>query len=146
MMNAEQQVSDTDTLTDAMERADDARRKYPRIYMRIPVKVSLPDGNVVIAHTRNMTPDGIQIRCDKTTAGVINPTGRSVPPPEHQKVMVMMRMESAAEIHSCVLRCRLSYMAMTKDAEVAFGLRFDDASPEQQRALDTVFAHALCPA
>ena len=146
MMNAEQQVSDTDTLTDANEQGDQTRRKYPRIRMRIPVKVSLPDGNVIIAHTQNMTPDGIQIRCDKATAGVINPTGRSVPPPEHQKVMVMMRMESPAEIHSCVLRCRLSYMAETKGEEIAFGLEFDDTSAEQQRALDTVFAHSLCPA
>ena len=145
-MNAEQQVSVTDTLVNAMERAQAARRKYPRIRMRIPVRISLPDGKVIIAHTQNMTPDGLQIRCDKTTANVVNPTGRSIPPEEHQRVMVMMRMESPAEIHSCVLRCRVSYMAMAKGDEVAFGLQFDDTSPEQQRALDTVFAHSLCPA
>ena len=128
-------------------RAFEARRKYPRIRMSLPIRVGLPGGTVIVAHTKNMTPEGLQIRCDRKAAETINPGGHDVPVDANSQLMVMMRMESPDEVHSCVLRCRWSYMVADKDEDdVVFGLEFTDPSPEQTQALDTVFAHALRPA
>jgi len=128
-------------------RAFEARRKYPRIRMRLPIRVGLPSGSVIVAYTHNMTPEGLQIRCDGKAADAINPGGEPVPRDINSQLMVMMRMESPDEVHSCVLRCRWSYMVRNEEEEeVVFGLEFTDPSPEQTRALDTVFSHALRPA
>jgi hypothetical protein len=127
-------------------KAFEARRNYPRVSMRMPIRIGLPGGTVVVAETYNMTPEGLQIRCDRKAACAINPTGHSVPRGNDNHLMVMMRLESPEEIHSCVLRCKWSYMSMADDGEAAFGLEFSERSPEQTRALDTVFSHALRPA
>ena len=40
-------------------RAFEARRKYPRVSMRLPIRIGLPGGGVVVANTHNMTPEGL---------------------------------------------------------------------------------------
>ena len=144
-MNVQPIACDSSATLSSVIRAFEARRRYPRIRMRVPIRVGLPGGSVIVGHTHNMTPDGLQIRCDRQAAMAINPAGHGVPKDGNSQLMVMIRMETPEEIHSCVLRCRWSYMVMSKDDEVAFGLEFTDPSPEQTEALDTVFSLALRP-
>lgn len=123
----------------------EARRGYPRVKLRMPVQVGLAGGRVVIARIYNMSPDGIQIRCDRATAASILPDSSRLTAGRGPEVLVVMRLTSGRDTRSHVIRCRLGYALPERSNEVIMGLAFQELLPEQREAIDAMLGASLEP-
>jgi c-di-GMP-binding flagellar brake protein YcgR len=103
------------------------RRKYPRLNLHIPVKVQSQNGKCVSAKLYDISPDGLQIRCDQEVAGVIHPGGKQIKEGEQPKVTVGFNLLLNGKNTEIIVRCSMCYFALLTNGEnneVAFGLRF----------------------
>lgn len=126
-------------------RVHESRRGYPRVRLRMPVQVGLAGGRVVVARIYNLSPDGIQIRCDRLTAASIAPDTRRIAPGRGPEVLVVMRLTTGQDTRSHVIRCRLSYALPESADEVIMGLSFQELLPEQREAIDAALGASLEP-
>lgn len=126
-------------------RVHESRRGYPRVKLRMPVQVGLPGGRVVVARIYNMSPDGIQIRCDRQTAASIVPDTGRIAPGHAPELLVVMRLTAGQATRSHVIRCRLSYALPESASEVIMGLAFQELLPEQREAIDAALGASLEP-
>jgi hypothetical protein len=124
----------------------ECRRAHPRVKLRLPVQIGLSGGSVVCARIYNISPDGVQVRCDRATAARINPGGRAVTEGNGQELLLAVRLHHDGHMRSHVLRCRLSYMLPETEDDIIIGLNFQDLLPEQRAALDSVVGASLEPA
>ena len=98
------------------------RRAFPRIKLRIPVQVGLPGGQVACARIYNLSPDGIQIRCDPRTAQRIHPSGKVISDGSGPKLLIALRLKQGADMRTHVLKCRVFYLLPETPEEVIIGL------------------------
>ncbi len=70
-------ISPDETQT-RFEPVHDDRRRMPRIVLRCPGRATTGAGAVVDVTVRDLSPDGLQLRCDRETAQAIHPGGRAI--------------------------------------------------------------------
>ncbi len=123
----------------------ECRRAFPRVKLQMPVQIGLPGGEVVCARIYNITPDGLQVRCDRATARSIHP-GREPPASgQEPELLVVMRLRQDDDVRTHVLRCRVRYMLAESRDEIAMGVDFLTLLPEQQAAIESVVGASLDP-
>jgi hypothetical protein len=123
----------------------ESRRAYPRLQLRLPVQIGLTGGQVVCARIYNLSPDGMQIRCDPGAALVINPSGRAISPGNGPEVLVAMRLHHGPDMRTQVIRCRVSYVLPESPKEVIIGLTFEVLLAAQREAIDAALDASLMP-
>jgi hypothetical protein len=134
-----------DTGRHPLYQVHESRRGYPRVKLRMPVQIGLAGGRVVIARIYNMSPDGVQIRCDRATAASILPDTSRLKPGEGPELLLVMRLTLGQDTRSHVIRCRLSYALPESAAEVIMGLTFQELLPAQREAIDAALGASLEP-
>ena len=123
----------------------EARRSYPRVKLHMPVQIGLPGGRIACARVYNLSPDGLQIRCDGPTAKAIHPSGKPVKQGEEPEVLAVLRTEGGKDMRTHVLKCRMSYMLPQSRTEIIMGLIFQDLLPDQRAAIDALLCASLTP-
>ena len=121
------------------------RRAFPRVRLRVPVQVGLADGRVVRARIYNLSPDGIQLRCDSATAKLIHPSGKAISDSSGPKLFVALRLKHGADIRTHVLRCRVFYVLEEDLHNIIVGTMFEDLNPEHRKIIDAVMAASMEP-
>jgi hypothetical protein len=121
------------------------RRAFPRVRLRIPVQIGLPGGQVACARIYNLSPDGIQVRCDPITARRIHPSGETISDGSGPKVQVAIRLKRGADVHTHVLKCKVFYLLPESPREFIIGLEFEELDSAQRDALDTLMSASLEP-
>lgn len=154
------QHSDDHDLHAAAEAADDGgdqtqtifkpvhkdRRSLPRVTLRCAGKVMLADDRSVKVIVHDVSRDGLQIRCDKTTALAINPTGRPIPEgPGAPEIQVIFDVPLAGAPGRVRVRGALMYFSLIAPDVAAFGMRFKSISRSGVEHLRAVVAAALDP-
>ena len=54
------------------------KRKYPRLVLQIPVKVHIENGLYADSSLHDLSPEGLQIRCDQETTYEIDTFGKKI--------------------------------------------------------------------
>jgi len=121
------------------------KRGYPRVKLRMPVQIGLRGGQVVCARIYNMSPDGVQVRCEPSAALLINPSGRAVGPEGGPLVQVAMRLNAGVNLNTFVVRARVSYVLPESPTEVIIGLSFEALSQDQRDAMEAALSASLIP-
>jgi len=121
------------------------RRAFPRIKLRIPVQIGLPGGQVACARIYNLSPDGIQIRCDPNTAQRIHPSGRIISDGSGPKILIALRLNQGADMRTHVLKCRVFYLLPEASQEVIIGLEFEELNAAQRDLIDSLMSASLEP-
>ena len=122
------------------------RRAFPRVRLRIPVQIGLPGGQVACARIYNLSPDGIQVRCDPVTARRIHPSGETISDGSGPKVQVAIRLKQGSDVRTHVLKCKVFYLLPESPQEFIIGLEFEELDSAQRDALDTLMSASLEPA
>jgi PilZ domain-containing protein len=108
------------------ERLED-RRKYPRLKLQIPVQVQNQNGKRVAAILYDISPDGLQLRCDRKIADIIHPGGKQIAETDQPSVTVGFNLLQNGTNTEIIVRCSICYFALltsSENNEVAFGLCF----------------------
>jgi len=135
-----------DTGRHPLYRGFQAQRAYPRVKLSMPVQIGLPGGRVVCARIYNLSPDGLQVRCEPQAARQIHPSGRPVGEGQGPEVLVVLRTRDGNALRTLVVRCRLTYILAESRSEIILGFNFLNLLPAQQSAVDALLAASLMPA
>ncbi len=119
----------------------DEHRGHPRLGMDCEVGFRNAAGQHCVAKLLNISPDGMQIRCNVATAQVLHPTGGKICPGhapivQTEATLLLPRGESVLSI--CA---QLTYLTtLPEEPRCVMGLRFLEPRPTAQRVLDEFFA------
>ncbi len=125
------------------------RRKYPRLRLDIPVKVKYQSDKFVEARLYDISPDGLQIRCDQPTAGLIHPSGKPIPEHAQPSVLIGFTLPANNENSEIIVKFSIWYFALLTDGainEVAFGLCFRQFKGDCRQRISQYFLSEMEPA
>lgn len=122
------------------------KRRYPRIDVRSPVIVTTGDHQVLKARLRNVSAEGLQIRCDPGTARALHPRGTQIVPGTGPKVMVRFELDVRGTMAPIAGHAQVCYIAAKNAEEIAFGLRFLRLGAAAKKALAAYIMESLRPA
>jgi hypothetical protein len=120
-------------------------RHYPRVSIEIPVAFRNSSGQHCAARLCNLSPEGLQVRCNLVTAQMIYPAGGKLNPdnqPILQATAVLPLAGGGQETLSAGVR--LLYFAVDEvHPHCILGLQFLSLRPKARRIVDTFFAEQL---
>lgn len=105
-------------------------RRFPRVPVVLPVTVSFGQNQTIQAVTYDISPDGIQIRCNKYVAQSIHRKEERIPENERPIVDVSLNLTIKKAEKKFIAKCQAVYMIFLEQAaesemeNAAFGLRF----------------------
>lgn len=108
----------------------DEQRKYPRLKVDLPMKISWLSGRKFNGRIYDLSPDGIQIHCDKATVEMICPEKKSSGK-ENNKPLVLLTFniphpDGEKEIVVKSQICHISALDSLPTGMIAIGSRFLD--------------------
>ncbi|MFT5173168.1 MAG: hypothetical protein ACI8W7_001339 [Gammaproteobacteria bacterium] len=119
------------------------RRAFPRVRLSIPVQVGLRGGEVACAKIYNLSPDGIQLRCDAATARRIHPSGKSITDGSGPRVLIALRLKHGPDLRTHVLPCKVFYVLAETSQEIIIGLEFGALKSAQREVIDAILSASL---
>ena len=122
------------------------RRKLPRLLLRTPARLVTPSGERLSCTVRDVSPDGLQLRCNRVTAAKIHPSGRAIRE-DDAKVHVEVTFGAPTDDGRVVITLlgRISYFAIIAPQVVAIGVALVGASNPDRDRLHRFFAYSLRP-
>ena len=102
-------------------------RLFPRIKRRLPVLITTDTAEGIYSNIYDLSPEGIQIRCDRAMAFKINPAGLPLNKKKLVNVKVSFPLPVADDVVKITINCEVSYMAIVPDnidEQFAIGLTF----------------------
>ncbi len=123
------------------------KRKYPRVTVDRPMEI-LCDGRELQGVIHDISPDGLQIRCDRKTMQTIRPGGKAVKSGTGPLVNVVFRLPVGRRERTIKAEARLYYFVLLpgeKPLDVAFGARFTSLGKDSQNDVEAFFRDALQP-
>jgi PilZ domain len=128
---------------------NDDKRHFPRIAVNLSVRMRRADGPVVSTTAHDITPAGLQIRCDRATALAIQPSGRYVAGEPGQRVLVRFALPLRAGSTVVDVESRLAHLSILPDAPaergIALGLEFERFVGEGRKVLQRFIEEVMQP-
>ncbi len=84
-------------------------RELPRIEIGRPVALVTEDGYVATAVTRDLSPGGMQIRCDRANAFALNPAGQLLIKPAPLRIDAHFTLPLIAGLAKIDVECCMIY-------------------------------------
>jgi len=122
------------------------KRQFPRLKLDVPALILCVGGEMVEAQVYDISPDGLQIRCSRKAALVINPGAKSVTVKD--KVMVNVIFNLPSNNKQIKVVSNVYYFTLTQDGsdnDVAFGLKFKKFDGKGAKYVEQFFVHELEP-
>lgn len=136
---------DTDYSQLPLLRLYEDRRRVPRVDLDVSALVTTQDARVLHATVRNISADGVQLRCDPDTARAIHPKATAIPSEGGAAVMLRFELPFGSKQHPFAARGRLRYMAARKPGVIAFGIKFDKIPLRSKALLATYLVESMRP-
>jgi hypothetical protein len=122
-----------------VERLDE-HREHPRLDMNCDVGFRNAAGQHCVAKLLNMSPDGLQIRCNVATAQVLHPAGGKICPAHASIVQTEVALSLPRGESMLSVCARLTYLTtLPEEPRCLMGLRFLEPRPTAQRVLEEFF-------
>lgn len=122
------------------------RRRFPRLILRLGGQVLLADGRTVKVTVHDVSPDGIQIRCDRIKALALYPEARSIPDGETGPILqVVFNAPLKAGRVPVKVEGGIIFFALINPNLVAFGIKFKTITAGTRKTLNTLIKECLEP-
>ncbi len=123
----------------------DELRNYPRVSIEIPVAFRNSSGQHCAARLCNLSPEGLQVRCNLVTAQMIYPSGGKLSP-DNQPILHATAVLPLARGGQETLSAGVRLLYFTVDdvhPNCILGLQFLSLRPKARRIIDSFFAEQL---
>lgn len=125
----------------------DDRRKYPRLQIHLPIKIRTKPGKYVHAKIFDLSPDGLQIRCDRDTGQLIHPVEEAIDFDNKPIVVVAFNIPHHKGEKEIIVRCKICYKKLlNQGSKVAFGVKFTCFKENCDKYISQYFAYEMEPA
>lgn len=124
-------------------------RKYPRIKIKLPIKLFIDGDKYVNANIYDISPDGLQIRCNREVAVTLNPSGKKIKAEDELLVRTEFELPLNDGQKRISVECKLYYFVMIPDEadeDIAFGLKFKTFSGKSIKYIGRHILNELEPA
>ena len=136
---------DTDYSQLPLLRLYENRRRVPRVTLRLPALVTTRDSKVLNVMVRNISADGVQLRCDPPTARAIHPKATAIPVEGGAKILLRFQLPVRGKEHPFAAKAHLRYMTALSKDEIAFGIKFDKIPLAGKAVLATYLVDSMRP-
>lgn len=130
--------------------AYEERRKYPRLKINLPVRVRRNQGKQVNAMIYDLSPDGLQVRCTRQTAGLVHPVDRNIDMDNKPVVVVAFNIPHHKGKKEIIARCKICHMILLDQGpnseEIAFGMKFTRFKDNCEKYISQFFIQEMEPA
>ncbi len=121
------------------------RRAYPRIDLAVPVVISTRGGEVLRGRSRNVSAEGMQLRCDRSTAKQIHPEGTQIKPGAGPTLAFRFELAIEGEARRFTALGRLTYLSPCPKEQIAFGVQFIRIGASDKAVLAEFIMDSLRP-
>lgn len=123
------------------------RRRYPRIVLNTPVTLEF-GGNSLSALAHDLSPDGLQLRCDRKTLADIHPSGRFIGRDDAPILEAKFELEIRGRTEKVVATIKMYYFVLLPEEperDVAFGGQFVEFREDGRGLVEAFIEEALQP-
>jgi len=146
-MQSAKQIGKTDNdHRDAERRIDEVlerSRKYPRIVVDRPAEMIPESGEIFRVRAYDISPDGVQLRCDPATAGRFDVDGALAD--GGVKVHLRLALPVKEEVASIKMLGRLAWKKQLDQNEYAVGMRITEVMGGSAARLQRFIEQSLEP-
>ncbi len=123
---------------------EDEQRAYPRIALDVPVAFRNASGQHCAAKLCNISPDGLQVRCNLVTAQIIHPHTGLLEADNLPLLQATAVIPLAGGPETLSVGVRLLYIATNPTSpNCVLGFQFLNLRPKARRIVDSYFAEQL---
>ena len=122
------------------------RRKYPRLVLLVPVKVCLQAGVDVDAQLHDISPDGMQIRCNEEIATRIKDGCTRSGEKNRPSILLEFELPGSGSSIKIDVECSICYAVTLKGESsnnIAFGLQFKQFKGKSLQQIKEFFLNEL---
>ena len=128
----------------AVVQQTEEQRGYPRFPLEIAACFRNAAGNRCKGQIVNISPDGLQVRCNVSAGQALHPKGGKLCPSNAPIVQVALQLPVSGEDKKVTVGAKLVYATtMGADPNCVLGFRFLELRPTAQRTIDSYFSERM---
>lgn len=121
------------------------KRDYPRVDVNKLAVVHKKDEYDVNVILHDISPDGVQLRCDRKTAYIIHPDGKFITNKTAPEVVLKFALPIDDKEKDVIVQVKIYYFTIIATDVVAFGAKFKKFEKFTQRHVDDYIAQSIVP-
>ncbi len=120
------------------------QRQHPRFALEIPVAFRNAQGQHCAAKLCNISPEGLQVRCNVVTAQIIHPVGGRLSDANQPILQATLAVPVGNGFETLSLGVRLQYLTILADEpRCVLGFSFLNLRPKARRIVEGFFGERL---
>jgi hypothetical protein len=123
----------------------DRRRKYPRVIIELPATMKVSDNFETEVQLYDLSPDGIQIRCDRKAAKIICPEGKITKEILKREVKIIFDLYYRREKRSVCISVIPIYLLFISDDLISFGMQFYQHDKKMLKIISDYIDYEVAP-
>jgi hypothetical protein len=121
------------------------KRDYPRVGVNTLAGVHKKDEYDVNVILHDVSPDGVQLRCDRKTAYIIHPDGKFITNKTAPEVVLKFALPIDDKEKDVIAQVKIYYFTIIATDVVAFGAKFKKFEKFTQRHVDDYITQSIVP-
>jgi hypothetical protein len=121
------------------------KRAYPRVKVNALAVLNKKDEWEVNAIVHDISPDGIQLRCNRKSAHVIHPTGKLITEKTAPEVTLKFSLPIEGKEKEVIVQSKIYYFSIIEIDVVAFGIKFKQFEKFSGRHVDDYITKSVIP-
>ena len=121
------------------------KRDYPRISVNTLAEIHKQDEYDVNVILHDISPDGVQLRCNRKTAHTIHPSGKFITEKTAPDVVLKFSLSVNNKEKEVIVQSKIYYFTIIAPDVVAFGAKFRQFEKFTDRHVDNYIMKSVVP-
>ncbi|MBL1140939.1 MAG: PilZ domain-containing protein [Proteobacteria bacterium] len=121
------------------------KREYPRIKVNTLAVIEKTGDYEVNAILHDISPDGVQLRCNRKSAHTIHPTGKFISGKTAPEVALKFTLPIDGKDKDVIVQAKIYYFSIIEIDVVAFGAKFIQFEKFTERHVDDFIMKSVVP-
>lgn len=121
------------------------KRDYPRVSVNTLAEIHKKDEYDLNAILHNISPDGVQLRCNRKTAHTIHPSGKFITDKTAPEVTLTFSLPIDGKEKNVIVQSKIYYFSIIATDMVAFGVKFKKFEKFTERHVDDFIMKSVIP-
>ncbi|MCG8378087.1 MAG: PilZ domain-containing protein, partial [Proteobacteria bacterium] len=121
------------------------KRKYPRVTVNSLAEVQKSGDYSVNVILHDISPDGVQLRCNRKTAHTIHPSGKFITDSTAPEILLKFSLLIDEKEKEVIVKSKIFYFTIIATDVVAFGVKFKQFENFTDRHVETFIMRSFVP-
>jgi hypothetical protein len=121
------------------------KRGYPRVVVDSLAEIHKGNEYRLKVILYDISPDGVQLRCNRETAHIIHPTGKFITSKTAQDVILNFSLPVDGKEKKVIAEARIYYFSIVGIDVVAFGAKFKQVEKSSERHINDFIMKSIVP-